>query len=336
LTAILDETIGNEWRKQPEKLEKLLDFKDNLSVQSKIANMKLIRKQILAKRIFQEQGLIIDPNSIFDIQVKRLHEYKRQLMNALNIMHIYHCLKTDPDFKNHYVPHTFIFGAKAAGAYYFAKKVIKLLNSIGEKINSDPETNAYLKVVFVENYNVSYAEIIMPACDISEQISTASKEASGTGNMKFMMNGALTIGTEDGANVEIHELVGDQNIFIFGLNAEEVTQLQHSHQYHPREIYESTPALKIVIDQLINGFFDSVDKNEFKEIYDRLLNDDTYFILKDFIPYVKAHLEANEAYKDSAKWFSSSIVNIAKSGVFSSDRSIKDYCEKIWHTEPIL
>lgn len=336
LTKVLDETIGDGWHHHPEQMEKFLAFKDDPSVQKKIGEMKLAKKKVLAKRIFQEQGLIIDPNSIFDIQVKRLHEYKRQLMNALNIMRVYNLLKSDADFKAGYVPHTFIFGAKAAGSYHFAKKVIKLLNTIGEKVNNDPDTNTHLKVVFVENYNVSYAEMIMPACDVSEQISTASKEASGTGNMKFMMNGALTIGTEDGANVEIHELVGDEHIFIFGLNADEVNQYQNNHTYRSKDLYESNPELKKVVDQLVNGFFETVDKSEFKDIFDRLLYEDTYFILKDFQPYSKMQDLVNQAYKDRNRWLSGSIVNIAKSGVFSSDRSIMDYVEKIWHTNPII
>lgn len=335
LTSIIDEAIGTDWKHQPLQLEKLLQFKADASTQLKIAEMKKAKKIALAKRIYQEQGIQLNPDSIFDIQVKRLHEYKRQLMNALNIMYVYNKLKSDSDFKKNYVPHTFIFGAKAAGAYHFAKKVIKLLNTIGEVVNNDPDTKDYLKVVFVENYNVSYAEIIMPACDVSEQISTASKEASGTGNMKFMMNGALTIGTLDGANVEIHELVGDDHIFIFGLNSQEVTQMQKNHSYNSKAMYESIPELRIILDQLVNGFFTNVDINEFKEIHDRLLYEDTYFVLKDFMPYVEAHSRVNEAYKNRNKWLESSIVNIAKSGIFSSDRSIQDYASKIWHVKPL-
>ncbi len=336
LTSILDETIGTTWKHHPEQLASLLAFKDDPILQAKIEAMKLAKKKALADRIFLEHGLTINPNSLFDIQVKRLHEYKRQLMNALNIMYVYNRLKTDPLFKKQYVPHTFIFGAKAAGAYHFAKKVIKLINTIGDKVNNDPDTSDLLKVVFVENYNVSYAEMIMPAADISEQISTASKEASGTGNMKFMMNGALTIGTEDGANVEIHELVGDVNIFIFGLNADQVNRYQKDMSYRPMALYESNPALRTVMDQLVNGFFANVDKNEFREIFDRLLHEDTYFILQDFQAYVEAHDRVNTAYQNRQAWLSSSVVNIAKSGVFSSDRSIMDYANTIWHTTPIL
>jgi glycogen phosphorylase len=334
LSTILDETIGTSWRKNPSDLAKLEAYKNDTVIQAKLHQMKHDKKQALADRIFREQGVQLDPNSMFDIQVKRLHEYKRQLLNALHILDVYHELKTNPSFKEGYVPHSFIFGAKAASGYYFAKKIIKLLNTIADKVNNDPQTNAFLKVIFVENYNVSYAEIIMPAADLSEQISTASKEASGTGNMKFMMNGALTIGTEDGANVEIHELVGDENIFIFGLNAAQVNEFYHNKSYNPKAIYDESPTIRRVLDQLINGFFDQVDKNEFREIYDRLVYQDGYFVLRDYEAYKAAHIRANETYKNKESWGSKTIVNIAKSGVFSSDRSIQDYANNIWHILP--
>jgi len=214
--------------------------------------------------------------------------------------------------------------------------VIKLINTIAQKVNNDPETNHYLKVVFAENYNVSYAEKIIPTADLSEQISTASKEASGTGNMKFMMNGALTLGTEDGANVEIHELVGDENIFIFGMNAAEVTALTHARTYRSKDIYDHNPDLKKVIDQLVNGFFANVDANEFREVYDKLLYDDNYFILKDYASYAEAHERANTLYQDRPNWLKRSIINIAKSGVFSSDRSIQEYADRIWNINPVI
>ncbi len=336
LTCLLDETIGNTYRKNPNDLEKLMDFAKDETFQNKFLDVKRTKKVQLAERIYKEQNIQVDPDSIFDIQVKRLHEYKRQLMNALHIMYVYDKLKTDESFKNNYYPHTFIFGAKAAGAYYFAKKIIKLINTVAKKVNNDPETNALLKVIFVENYNVSYAEQIMPAADISEQISTASKEASGTGNMKFMMNGALTLGTEDGANVEIHELVEDENIFIFGMNADEVTNLYQSGSYNPQDIYSSDTLIKSLLNKLVDGYFEDVDRYEFKEVFDNLLYTDRYFVLKDFHAYKTAHEQANDIYKNKHLWAEKAIINIAKSGVFSSDRSINDYATKIWKVKPII
>ena len=256
-------------------------------------------------------------------------------MNALHIMYVYNKLKSDENFKENYYPHSFIFGAKAASGYHFAKKVIKLINTIAEKVNNDPETKNLLKVVFVENYNVTYAEAIMPACDLSEQISTASKEASGTGNMKLMMNGALTIGTLDGANVEIAELVGEENILLFGLNADEVNQINQKKLYNPRSVYENHIDLHLVIDQLTNGFFEDVEKEEFRVISDRLLNQDNYLVLEDFEGYRLAHARANDLYKDEEAWFKAAIINIAKSGYFSSDRTIKQYANEIWNIKPI-
>ena len=324
------------WVKDPEhELVKLLPFADDPDMQARFASMKLARKQALAKKIFASQGISLDTNSIFDIQVKRLHEYKRQLMNALQIMYVYNRLKSDPEFKANYYPHTFIFGAKSAPGYAFAKKVIKLINTIADKVNADTETNHLLKVVFVVNYNVTYAETIMPAANVSEQISTASKEASGTGNMKFMMNGAITCGTLDGANVEIGELVGDDNIVIFGMNAKEVTDLYANGGYNPMDYYNHDERIHEVIDQLTNGFFDRVDANEFAEIRDNLLYRDNYFVLKDFDSYVKAQEKINELYKDQKKWLHMSIVNTAKSGFFTTDRTMKQYNEDIWHVEPI-
>jgi len=335
LTSLLEETIGSGFKKNASELEKVLEYKDNEEFQTKFLEVKHAKKAQLAERIFKEQGIKLDTNSIFDIQVKRLHEYKRQLMNALHIMYVYNKLKSDQGFKDNYVPHTFIFGAKAAGAYYFAKKVIKLINTIAKKVNNDSETNDYLKVIFVENYNVSYAEMIMPACDLSEQISTASKEASGTGNMKFMMNGGLTLGTMDGANVEIDELVGRDNIFIFGMNSEEVTNLYQNGGYNAEDYYHNDWEIKTLLDQLVNGYFEEVDKEEFRDIFNNLVYSDRYFVLKDFHEYKRAHKEANEAYKNKAGWASMAIVNIAKSGVFSSDRSITDYINNIWKVSKI-
>jgi len=328
-------TVSDNWVKDPNELENLMKKVNNKNYRKLVKDVKIAKKNQLADRIKKEQNIELDPNSIFDIQVKRLHEYKRQLMNALHIMYVYNKLKSDSKFKANYVPHSFIFGAKAAGGYYFAKKVIKLINTIATKVNNDLETNALLKVVFVENYNVTYAEEIMPACDLSEQISTASKEASGTGNMKFMMNGALTIGTLDGANVEIAELVGEENIFIFGMTSREVNELYSNGTYRPYDEYAKNVDLHLVIDQLTNGFFSNVEKEEFREISDRLLNRDRYFVLKDFESYQRAHERANELYKNEDEWYKACIINIAKSGYFSSDRTISDYVRDIWHLEKI-
>jgi len=335
LTDLITKKIGDGFKHDPQQLEKLMKFVDDRDFQEEFLRVKYLKKKALAEKIYHEQHIEIDPDSIFDIQVKRLHEYKRQLMNALHIMSIYNTLKAKPEFRETYVPHTFIFGAKAAGTYYFAKKIIKLINTIAKKVNNDPETNKYLKVVFVENYNVSYAEIIMPAADISEQISTASKEASGTGNMKFMMNGALTLGTLDGANVEIDELVGKENIFVFGMTSEEVNAAYDSGKYNPKSLYEKDSEIRILLDQLVNGFFEDVDRYEFKDIFDNLVYHDRYFVLKDYQAYKHASHLANEAYKDKHQWAKKALINIAKSGVFSSDRSIQDYAEKIWHVNSV-
>ncbi len=334
LSDILD-TVSENWEQDPSELEKLLPKAKTKKYKKLIKDMKHDKKVVLANRIYNEQDIKLDPNSIFDIQVKRMHEYKRQLMNALHIMYVYNKLKSDEEFKSGYYPHSFIFGAKAAGGYFYAKKIIKLITSIAEKVNADDDTNGLLKVVFVENYNVTYAEQIMPACDISEQISTASKEASGTGNMKFMMNGAITLGTLDGANVEIAELVGEDNIVIFGLTSDEVNELNKTNSYKPLEFYENNKDIKQVINQLTNGFFTNVDEFEFAEIREKLLLIDNYYVLKDFEGYRLAHEKANEMYKDEERWLEASIINIAKSGYFSSDRTISQYANEIWNIKKI-
>lgn len=335
LVKILNEYCGEGWVKDTSLLEKLLPHAKDEKLQTEFFLMKQARKATLAKKIYDSQGISVDVNSIFDIQVKRLHEYKRQLMNALHIMYIYNRLKKDEAFRDNYHPHTFIFGAKSAPGYYLAKKIIKLINTIADKVNNDYETNSLLKVLFVVNYNVTYAETIMPASNVSEQISTASKEASGTGNMKFMMNGGITIGTEDGANVEIHELVGDDNIVIFGMNSDEVTGIYANGGYNPMEYYNNDPRIKEVIDQLTNGFFNRVAPEEFQIIRDNLLNKDNYFVLKDFDSYIKAHEQINDLYKNQNKWLEMSIINTAKSGFFTTDRTMQQYNEDIWHLEPV-
>ncbi len=328
--------ICPDWVKDPEKeFEKLLPYADDEKIQQAYAIMKRKRKQALANKIYASQGISLDTNSIFDVQVKRLHEYKRQLMNALHIMYIYNRLKTDPAFRDNYYPHTFIFGAKSAAGYVLAKKIIKLINTIADKVNNDYETNSLLKVVFVVNYNVTYAETIIPAADVSEQISTASKEASGTSNMKFMMNGAITLGTMDGANVEIHDFVGDDNIVIFGMTAKEVTDIYANGGYNPMDYYQNDGRIKTVVDQLTNGFFENVAPDEFEMIRDRLLTQDTFFVLKDFASYVEAQEKINELYKDQKKWLHMSIVNTAKSGFFTTDRTMRQYNDDIWNLTPI-
>jgi starch phosphorylase len=335
IVAVLKDTIGDGWITDTTLLEGLVKFADDPSIQKRFENMKLARKQALTDKIFKEQGVKLNPHAIFDIQVKRLHEYKRQLMNALHIMHLYNELKSNPEMRKQFYPQNFIFGAKAAPTYWFAKKVIKLINTIAEKVNHDPDTNELLKVVFVEDYNVTYAETIMPAADLSEQISTASKEASGTGNMKFMMNGAITIGTLDGANVEIAEFVGEENIIIFGLDAKEVTDLYKKGNYQPYEMYQKDPRIKKVLDQLTNGFFEKVPLYEFEDIRRNLLERDVYLVLKDFDAYVAAQAKANNLYQNRPQWLKMSIMNTAKSGFFSTDRTMAEYNKDIWHLDKI-
>lgn len=325
LTAHISDTIGTSWIHEPERLKELLPYREDTGFLNELRIIKLRNKEKLAKRIKAQTGISVDTTSIFDIHVKRLHAYKRQLLNVLHIMHIYNRLKEDPQYL--FYPRTFIFGAKASPGYYYAKKVIKLINSVADKVNNDPQVNEKLKVIFLENYRVTLAEDIFPAADISEQISTASKEASGTGNMKFMMNGALTLGTLDGANIEIKELVGEENIFIFGLTADEV--LNYS-SYRSIEYYHYDKRIRKVMDQLINGFFPNTD-DEFEAIYDSLLmQNDQYFVLRDFDSYVNIQREVGEAFVNQDHWLKRCLTNIAMSGYFSSDRTIKEYAKDIW------
>ncbi|MBT2662293.1 glycogen/starch/alpha-glucan phosphorylase [Bacillus sp. ISL-45] len=334
LSGLITEAIGSDWVSSPQNLEELMRFRDDSAFLEKLHGIKQANKARLAKRILDKTGIQVDTESIFDVQVKRLHAYKRQLLNVLHIMHLYNALKKDPEALLY--PRTFIFGAKASPGYYFAKKVIKLINSVADKVNNDPATNGKLKVVFLENYRVSLAEEIFPAADISEQISTASKEASGTGNMKFMMNGALTLGTLDGANVEITDLVGRENIFLFGLTAEEVLDYQNNGGYHSLEYYHHDERIRGVVDQLVNGFFPDTE-NHFNEIFDTLLgHNDQYFVLRDFASYAEAHQDVSRSYLDRNAWLQKSLVNIAKSGYFSSDRTIMEYAEQIWKVQSAL
>jgi glycogen phosphorylase len=334
LSGLITDAIGTDWVSSPQQLENLMRFKDDSAFLEKLHGIKQGNKERLAKRILDKTGIKVDTESIFDVQVKRLHAYKRQLLNVLHIMHLYNALKKDPEALLY--PRTFIFGAKASPGYYFAKKVIKLINCVADKVNNDPSINGKLKVVFLENYRVSLAEEIFPAADISEQISTASKEASGTGNMKFMMNGALTLGTLDGANVEITDLVGRENIFLFGLTAEEVLDYQNNGGYHSLEYYHHDERIREVVDQLVNGFFPDTE-NHFNEVFDTLLgHNDQYFVLRDFASYAEAHQEVSRSYLDRNTWLQKSLVNIAKSGFFSSDRTIMEYADQIWKVQSAL
>lgn len=334
LSELITETIGDGWITNLEELTKLKPYAEDAAFQDRFAEIKFHNKLRLAEYIKEKNDIIVNPYSIFDVQVKRLHEYKRQLMNVLHIMMLYNEIKQNPGKK--YVPRTFIFGAKAAPGYRRAKLIIKLINSVAQLVNNDPITRDYLTVVFIENYNVSSAEIIIPAANVSEQISTASKEASGTSNMKFMLNGAVTLGTLDGANIEIKEEVGDENIFIFGLTAKEVLCLYQTGTYNPWNIYNEDPKVHQVMKQLINGTLDPHDPNLFMEIYDSLLNRagdnvaDPYFTLKDLGSYYESQKLIEAAYQDKKLWNKMCIMNTASAGKFSSDRTITEYAKEIW------
>ena len=329
LTALLDELIGTGYRENAEELEKLLAYKDDDAVIEKLLSVKGDNKKALCDYLKQTQNVELNPESIFDIQIKRLHEYKRQQMNALYVIHKYKEIKAG---KKPSTPITVIFGAKAAPAYVIAKDIIHLILCLQELINNDPEVSPYLKVVMIENYNVTKAEKLIPACDISEQISLASKEASGTGNMKFMLNGALTLGTEDGANVEIHELVGDDNIFVFGASSEEVIKHYENEDYVSRDFYEKDETIKEAVDFITSKELLAIGHEEnLTRLQNELLNKDWFMTLLDFKAYTKKKEEALEAYEDRKTWAKKMIVNIAKAGYFSSDRTIAEYNNDIWH-----
>ena len=339
LAALITELIGDKWITDLYELKKLEQYLDDDNVLRRIAEIKLHNKEKLAKYIKDTTGIEVDPHSIFDIQVKRLHEYKRQLLNVLHIMDLYNKLKENPYLDVE--PRTFIFGAKSAAGYRRAKGIIKLINSVAEKVNNDSEINGKIKVVFLENYRVSLAEKIFPSADVSEQISTASKEASGTGNMKFMLNGALTLGTMDGANVEIVEEVGLENAFIFGLSAQEVENYQANGGYNPFDEYNNVEGLKKVIDQLGDGTYDDNHTGIFKELQNSLLygvdgsRPDVYFLLKDFASYREAQDRLQKQFKDKREWTRKALKNIANAGKFSSDRTIAEYAKEIWNIEPV-
>ena len=331
--------IGNEWITDLSNIKKLSVYVDDEKCQQEFMNIKYQNKIRLAKYIKEHNGIDVDPRSIFDVQVKRLHEYKRQLMNILHVMYLYNQLKDNPNMD--IVPRTFIFGAKAAAGYKRAKLTIKLINNVADVINNDKSIGGKLKVVFIEDYRVSNAELIFSAADVSEQISTASKEASGTGNMKFMLNGALTIGTMDGANVEMAEEVGKENMFIFGASADEIINLENKGGYNPMDIFNNDQDIRRVLMQLINGYYSPQDPELFRDIYNSLLNTqssdraDTYFILKDFRSYAEAHRKIDQAYRDEKWWARTAMLNTASAGKFSSDRTIEEYVRDIWHLKKI-
>ena len=335
----VSEHIGDDWITNLAHIEKMAIYATDKKAQQEFMNIKYQNKLRLAKYIKEHNGIEVDPRSIFDVQVKRLHEYKRQLLNILHVMYLYNELKEHPDMD--FYPRTFIFGAKAAAGYKNAKLTIKLINNVADVINNDRSINGKIKVVFIEDYRVSIAEWIFAAADVSEQISTASKEASGTGNMKFMLNGALTLGTMDGANVEIVEEVGKENAFIFGMSSDEVIAHERNRDYDPMQIFNTDQDIRKVLMQLINGFYSPNDPELFRDLYNSLLNTqctqfaDTYFILKDFRSYADAQKRVMEAYKDEEGWAKSAILNIAHAGKFSSDRTIQEYVDDIWHLDKI-
>lgn len=331
--------IGSEWITNLPHIHRLAVYADDPKCQQEFMDIKYQNKVRLAKYIKEHNGIDVDPRSIFDVQVKRLHEYKRQLMNILHVIYLYNQLKDNPNLDM--VPRTFIFGAKAAPGYKRAKLTIKLINSVADVINNDKSIDGKIKVVFIEDYKVSNAEIIFAAADVSEQISTASKEASGTGNMKFMLNGALTLGTMDGANVEIVEEVGAENAFIFGMTSDEVIGYENKGGYNPMEIFNNNYQIRRVLMQLINGYFAPQDPELFRDIYNSLLNTqssdraDTYFILKDFPSYAEAQQKVDQAYRNESWWAKAAILNVACSGKFTSDRTIEEYVNDIWHLEKV-
>ena len=339
LASWVTEKIGKDWITNLPHIKGLTVYAEDAKCQKEFMNIKYQNKVKLAEYIKEHNGIDVNPNSIFDVQVKRLHEYKRQLLNILHIMHLYNKIKSNPEMD--FYPRTFIFGAKASAGYRRAKAIIKLINNVGNVINNDVTIADKLKVVFIENYRVSNAELIFAAADVSEQISTASKEASGTGNMKFMLNGALTLGTMDGANIEIVEEVGEENAFIFGLSSDEVITYERNGQYNPNEIYHNDPDLRAVLTQLVDGFYSPEDPELFREIFTSLLDGtngeraDQFFILKDFRSYETAQQNIEEAYRDTARWAKSAILNTACCGKFSSDRTIEEYVKDIWHLKKV-
>lgn len=333
LSRVIDSTIGVDWRRDIHRLRELENFQNDPQVLKQFHQVKQIAKEKLAKYILKTTGVVVSTDAIFDVQVKRLHAYKRQLLNVLHIMKRYLDLKDNPDLDC--LPRVFIFGAKAAPGYHFAKSIIKVINEMANLINNDASLNGKLKVVFLENYNVSLAELIIPAADVSEQISLASKEASGTSNMKFMMTGAITLATLDGANIEIKDEVGDDNIIIFGMTKDQVYQHYEKHDYNSRVLYETNPEIRRIVDSFVNGTIPNC-QNEGMEIYEALItHNDDYFLLEDLPAYIKAQNKIDLLYRDQKKWLQMSLVNIAHSDKFTSDDTIEEYANEIWHLNKI-
>ena len=340
LDALIRDCCGKDkYLLQPDALKELEQYRDDAGVLSRLGQIKADNKKAFAAWVARESGVILNTDALFDVQVKRLHEYKRQLLNVLHIIYLYQRMKADPHFD--FTPRTYLFGAKAAPGYFRAKGIIKYISEIAKLIDGDPAVRGRMQVLFITNYGVSYAEKLMPAAEISEQISTAGTEASGTSNMKFMLNGALTLGTMDGANVEIVEEVGADNAFIFGMSSDEVINYENNGGYYPMDIFNNDQEIRRVLMQLINGYYAPQDTELFRDIYDSLLNTkssdraDTYFILADFKAYAEAQKRVEEAYKDEAGWAKKALLNTACSGKFTSDRTIQQYVDEIWHLDKV-
>lgn len=333
LTQLITSRIGDNWIKNAERLKELERFSDDPEFQDEWHKVKLGNKQRLARHIKENTGIVVDPGSLFDIQVKRIHEYKRQHLNILHVITLYNRLRLNLCQDQDIAPRTVIFGGKAAPGYFLAKLIIKLINSVANIVNNDPVVADRLKVVFLPNFNVKNGQHIYPAADLSEQISTAGKEASGTGNMKFAMNGALTIGTLDGANVEIHQAVGRDNFFLFGLTVEEVERLRNS-GYLPWSYYETNPELSEVVDLIDLGYFSEGNRQLFRPIIDSLLGHDEYLLFADYDPYIKCQERVSKEWCNQQNWIRMSILNVARIGYFSSDRAILEYCRNIWYAKP--
>jgi starch phosphorylase len=332
LSRLLTESVGEGWVRDLSRLKALEARAEDKGFQDEWRRIKQLNKETLASRIRERTGIVVDPNALFDIQVKRIHEYKRQHLNVLHIITLYGRLRENPQLA--VAPRCFIFGGKAAPGYHMAKLIIRLINGVAEVVNNDPLVKEKLKVVFFPDYNVKNAHAVYPAADLSEQISAAGKEASGTGNMKFTLNGAVTIGTLDGANVEIREDVGAENFFLFGLTTEEANAVR-ADGYRPRDWYERDAELRAALDLIADGTFSRGDTELYRPLLDHLLQHDTYFVLADYRAYVDTQVEVDRAFRDSSRWARMSILNVSRAGRFSSDRSIREYCDRIWRARPV-